>query len=81
MNIKKEIVLVKNKQTNHIYQWNGDEAMTSFTNLTTGATGHVPNELASKAFVIPVMLNKMVNENPLLLEMIKSLNLQLEPEK
>jgi hypothetical protein len=77
----KDIVLVRNKQTNHIYQWNGDEEMRNFTNLTTGVTGDIPNELASKAFIIPVMLNKMANENPILLEMIKTLNLELDVEK
>lgn len=78
--MSKGIVLVRNKQTNHIYQWNEDVGITNFTNLTSGVTGDIPRELASIAFTIPITLNRMVNENSVLFEMIKGLNLQYDKD-
>lgn len=78
--MSKGIVLVRNKQTNHIYQWNEDVGITNFTNLTSGVTGDIPRELANIVFSIPITLNRMVTENSVLFEMIKILNLQYDKD-
>lgn len=49
-----------------------------FENLTSGGSGLLTDEQAKKLFTIPVQLNVLVNENPLVLDLIKRLNLSFE---
>jgi hypothetical protein len=67
--------IIKHKETNHIFQQNEDG---TFTNLTTGNTGVLTPENAQGKFTIPVMANILVHKNPLVLELIKTLKLELE---
>lgn len=73
--MSKETVLVKNKKTNDIYEHHGG---TSYTNLTTQKQGDIPDELASKVFVVPVSLNSICNEYPNVLMLIEKFSLKLE---
>lgn len=67
--------LVVAKKSRDIYIYHGDE---KYENITTGNKGKIANEDANKVFSIPISLNKMVEKNPLIIDLIKSLNLKLE---
>jgi len=66
--------LVKNKK-GHIYVYHGEQ---KYTNLTTGKKGIVPDEDAKRFFTIPVILNKMAMDNPLVVDLIEALNAKIE---
>lgn len=71
--------LLKSKTTNHIYQYEGrTDTESSLVNLTTGKSGKIQNEKMKDLFVIPLLLNHMIQENSNLLEVIKILNLRHE---
>lgn len=67
--------LKHSKKTMHIYIYHGE---TKYENITTGAKGKIKDEDAKKHFAIPITLNHMAAQNPLIIDLIKKLNLQLE---
>lgn len=68
--------IVKAKKTNQLYLYHGDN---KFENIVTGGKGRVSDEDAKKLFVIPVTANKMVMENPALIDLVRELKLVIEP--
>lgn len=73
--MKNDIAVVISKN-NSIYQFKGSEnGKNEFENLTKGGSGLLTDEQSKRMFTIPVRLNVIVNENPLVLELIKKLNL------
>lgn len=75
----KNDIAVVTSNNNSIYQFKGEEnGKNKFENLTKGGTGLLSDEEAKRMFTIPVRLNVIVNENPLVLELIKRLNLSYQ---
>jgi hypothetical protein len=66
------IAIVKAKKTKQLYLYHGDN---KFENLLTGGKGSLSDEDAKKVFVIPVTINKMAQENPLIVDLIRNLKL------
>lgn len=74
--MKKNTALTTNKKTGDVYQWRGG---LRFRNLTTGRDGELEtNEQAKQAFVIPLQLNALANQNENLITLIQVLGLSLE---
>lgn len=74
--MKQNTALTTNKKTGDVYQWRGG---LHFTNLTTGRDGELETkEQAQQAFVIPVQLNAMANQNKNLITLIQVLGLSLD---
>lgn len=67
--------LVKAIKTGDIYLYHGEE---KYENITTGAKGKIRDESAKAFFVIPVLLNKFVMDNPLLLDLIRAGGFKLD---
>ncbi len=67
--------IVSNRKTNDVYKFHGG---TTFENLRTGQTGEVPEDLAAKVFAMEPEASEMINEYPLIGEMINRLNLKLK---
>lgn len=67
--------IVRNIKTNDLYSWDG----TMFTNLRTGISGVVRDDVARKTFRINLEATEMLNKHPHLKEMIRTLNLKFDP--
>ena len=67
--------ILRHKETKHIYF---TEDMFNFTDLTTGRTGTKDNEQAKATLIIPLTINDMYQNNPIILELITKLKLAVE---
>lgn len=67
--------ICRNIQNNDLYYFNGGN---EFENIRTGKKGEVSDELAAKVFRFHPALSNIINENPVVADMIKRLNLKLE---
>lgn len=67
---KKPRFIVSNKKNNTLYEYLGDN---TYKNLNTKTIGKVPVEKAQKIFAVPLSVNLMVKENPLLIDFIEML--------
>jgi hypothetical protein len=67
--------IIIHKETRSVFQLNVDG---TFTNLTTGNTGALTKETAKDNFVVPIYANLLIQQNPLVLELIKTLQLTIE---
>lgn len=77
MNQPHSKTLVKGKKNKHIYLYHGEE---KYTNLTTGNKGKIADADASKVFSIPLLLNRMVQENPVIIDLITGLGAHFDEE-
>ncbi len=68
--------LFKAKKTGDIYSYHGDGKM---CNITKGAKGKLDEKVIKDMFTIPIGLNNIAKKNPLVIELIAKLSLQLEP--
>lgn len=68
------MALVKNKK-GEIYFYHGES---KYTNLSTGDKGKIPDDLAKKFFTIPVLLNRMAQDNEEVINLIIALNARLD---
>lgn len=68
--------LVRAKKTGHLYIYHGDEL---YENLVTGAMGKIRDENASVFFVIPVLSNKIFEQCPDIIDIIR-LGFDIETE-
>lgn len=68
--------LLKAKNGNNIYAYIGDD---KYVNLTNGGSGKIHKEDASRLFVIPLCLNNMAQENPILIDLISKIGMTLDP--
>lgn len=67
--------IVRNKKTDVLYRYEGDNV---FTNLATGVQGKVSDEAAQKTFAINLEATELINENPVLETLIRTLQLKIE---
>lgn len=68
--------VVRNIRTEDIYFYNGGN---NFTNIRTGITGRVSDIAASKTFKISPELSILLNDYPLIAELINKADLTIEP--
>lgn len=75
--MKNQTVLLTDKSTGNVYEYLGLEAdKVRLANLSKGTEpGLVEPAVIKKNLGISVHLNQLANDNPLLLEVIKTLNL------
>ena len=66
--------IVRNIQNGDAYSWDGKE----FTNLRTSNSGAVEDEVARKVFRFNPAATEIINEYPIVEEMIKRLNLKFD---
>jgi hypothetical protein len=71
-----EALIIK-PATMHIYKFNGGK---SYTNITTGVSGNIPENILASDFVIPAKLNIMANKNPNIIKLIELLGMQVDNE-
>jgi hypothetical protein len=74
-NNKEAKPVVVNKKTKVLYRYEGDN---TFTNLQTKAQGTIPTEKASEIFLVPVELNIVLLEYPLVEDLITKLKMNIE---
>ncbi len=67
--------IVRNIHNSELYEFLGGN---EFRNVRTGATGTVTDEKAASVFRFNVEATTMLNENPEIFELIKSLNLKFD---
>lgn len=67
--------IVRNIKTNDLYEYKGENV---FENIRTGKSGSVADDVASRSFVFNVEATKILNEFPIVVEMIKRLNLKFQ---
>lgn len=67
--------ICRNIQNNDLYRYLGGNR---FRNLRTGKEGDVSDELAQTTLKINLEATELINQNPLLEEMIKVLNLKFD---
>ena len=67
--------VVRNYRSNDLYFYNGEN---SFTNIRTGKSGTVTDEAARKTFGINPEATILLNEYPMIAEMINKLQLIIE---
>lgn len=67
--------ICRNIQNNDLYRFLGGNR---FRNLRTGKEGEVSDELAKSTLKINLEATALINENPLLEEIIKRLNLKID---
>ena len=69
------MAIVRNKKTNDIYRYVGDNV---FKNIRTEVEGKVSDEAAKKTFVINLDATELINEHPIIEDLIRTLNLKIE---
>lgn len=69
------MAIVRHIKTDVLYRYLGDN---KFRNLITGVEGFVKDEVAQKIFRINLEATELINENPIIEEMIKSLGLKFD---
>ena len=69
------MAICRNIQNNDLYRYLGND---EYKNLRTGNTGKIDPEMAKKVFKINLEATEIINENPIVEDLIKSLNLKFE---
>lgn len=69
------MAIVRNIKTNVLYEYLGDN---KFQNLCTGVTGSVTDEAAQKTFVINMEATQMINDYPIVKDLISRLHLKID---
>jgi len=69
------MAIVRNIQNNDLYRYLGND---EYLNIRTGNKGNIEPEAAKKILRINVEATELFNDNPLIEEMIKALNLKIE---
>lgn len=72
------IPVVRNIQNSDLYYYKGENV---FQNVRTGDEGVVDDEMAKRIFKINIEATETLNEYPLVVEMIKKLNLKFDNNK
>lgn len=67
--------ICRNIQNNDLYRYLGNDV---YQNLRTGNTGKIEPEMAQKVLKINLEATELINENPILEDLIKSLNLKFD---
>lgn len=66
------MAICRNTQTNDLYLYQGDN---TYKNLRTGAVGVIPEDMAQKYLVVNIEATQIINDFPLVAEMINRLNM------
>lgn len=66
--------VLRNVQNNDLYEWDGEK----FTNLRTLKSGVVDDETAKKVFKMNIDATQIINEYPIIKDLINTLNLKIE---
>lgn len=69
------MAIVVNKKTNYLYRYLGEN---KFKNIVTEAEGVVEDEVAQRTFAISLSSTEIVEQNPLVEDFIKRLNLKID---
>lgn len=69
--------VVRNIQNNQLYFYEGEN---NFKNIRTGAVGNVDDETARKIFKINIEATEVINEYPMVAELIKRLHLKFDKQ-
>lgn len=72
------MVIVRHKKTNLLYS---TEDGVIYKNLITEVEGNVPEEVCKNVFSINLDATEILNNNPNVLSLIKSLKLKIEPNE
>lgn len=64
--------VVRHINTNRLYKYHGND---EYTNLFTGVRGRIPPEQAQRMFKINLEFTEILNQYPLILELITKLKL------
>lgn len=67
--------IVRNTQNNDLYRYLGNN---EYKNLRTGNVGKIDPEMAKKLLKINLEATQLINEYPILENLIQSLNLKFE---
>ena len=67
--------IVRNIQTNDLYEYSGENI---FLNLRTNKSGNVSNEKANEILKFNIEATEIINEYPIVKELINKLNLKIE---
>ena len=67
--------IVRNIQNDDLYYYQGNN---KFMNIRTGKDGKVETEIAQKIFKINAEMTMLVNEHPIVLDLIRRLNLKYD---
>lgn len=70
--------VVRNVQNNDAYFYAGDNV---FENIRTGGNGNVDDETAKRIFKINPAASEIINEYPLVADLIQKLNLRFDNNK
>lgn len=70
--------IVRNIQNDDLYRYLGEN---KFRNIRTGKEGVIDDETAKKVFKINFEATEILNENPIIEEMIQRLNLKFHNDK
>lgn len=72
------MAIVRNVQNSDLYEYLGEN---KYKNLRTGKEGVVDEETAARVFKINLEATQLIGENPIIADLIKSLNLKFHNEK
>lgn len=67
--------VVRNVQNNDLYFFNGGN---SFTNIRTQKKGEINNELSEKVFKMNIEATQIINDYPIIANLINRLDLKIE---
>lgn len=71
------MAIVRNIQNGDLYRFHGG---LTFENLRTGVKGEMPEDKAREFLKINVEATALINEHPMIAELIKTLNLKMEKD-
>ncbi len=71
------MAIVRNIQNNDLYRYLGENR---YRNIRTGQEGEITEEMAKKVFKINIEATFLIEENPLIEKLIKSLNLKIDKQ-
>ena len=72
------MAIVRNIQNSDLYRYLGHDI---YMNIRTGNSGKIEPELAEKIFKINLEGTELINEYPIIEELIKTLNLKFDNNK
>lgn len=67
--------IVRNIQNNDLYRYLGND---EYKNLRTGNVGRIEPDMANRLLKINLDATALINENPIIEDLIKTLNLKFE---
>lgn len=69
------MAIVRNIQNNDLYRYHGND---EYENIRTGKRGVIDEEMAKRCFKINLEATELINEYPVIEDLIKKLDLKIE---